>query len=99
MRSSYIKDDQIVLQDICNRFIYEVFVFVHHKNIFSTINHKYFSSQVEIPNIIENYQIADYITVNCTMYTAPLRWLLDNNFELYIKPEKKKRISKKKENE
>jgi hypothetical protein len=91
MRNIYVKEGQVVLQDICNRFIYEVFVFVHHKNIFSTINHKYYSSEVEIKNIIENYKVTENITVNCEMYSAPLKWLLDNEFQLYVKPEKKKR--------
>lgn len=91
MRNIYVKEGRAVLQDICSRFIYEVFVLAHHENIFSTINHKYFSSEKEIKNVIENYQVTEYISINCEMYSAPLRWLLDNDFELYVKPQKKKR--------
>ena len=95
----YVKEGRTVFMDNCNRFIYEVFVFVQHKNIFSTVNHKFFSSEKEIKKVIENYKVTENITINCELYSAPIRWLLDNDYDLYVKPEKKKRNYKKKENE
>jgi hypothetical protein len=99
MEDIYVKEGQVALVDNCNRFVYEVFVFVQHKNIFSTANHKYFSSEKEIKNIVSIYQHDEYIQTCCDLYSAPLKWLIENDFTLYVKPEKKKRIYKKKVNE
>lgn len=95
MGDIYIKENQAVLLDNCGRFIYEVFVFVKYKNIFSTVNHRYFSSETEIKNIISSYQYNEFIEIYCELYSAPLKWLLDNEFVVYVKPEKKKRNYKK----
>jgi len=95
----YVKDDQSCLIDDCNRFIYEVFVFSQFENVYSLSNHKYFTSKKEIPNIIRLLKITPYISIECDLYSAPLKWLIDNNFILYKEPEKKKRIIKNKTNE
>jgi hypothetical protein len=89
--SIYIKDDQVVLLDKCGRFIYEVFVTVKFENIFSIANHKYFTSDIEILNIVRCHEVSPYIKVECDLYSAPLKWLIKNDFILYIKPEKKLR--------
>lgn len=94
MAAVYVKDDKSVLADTCGRFIYEVYVFVMYENTFSTANHKYFSSDIEILNIIESYYVTPNIEINCTMYSAPLSWLIENDYVLWVKPVKKKRITK-----
>lgn len=91
MSSFYIKDKQAVKVDSCNRFIYEVMVFVYYENIFSMAQHKYFSSETYIENIIESYYKSPNIEICCELYSAPKDWLIDNDFILYVEPEKKKR--------
>jgi hypothetical protein len=85
----YVNGDKAVRLDNCNRFIYEVMVNVYYDNIFSMVNHKYFTSETEIPNVIESYYVTPSIEICCEMYSAPKSWLNDNDFILYVKPEKK----------
>ena len=95
----YIKDDQSALINECGYFIYEVCTFVQFENVYNMANHRYFTSEKEIPNIIRFLKINSYIEVHCYLYSAPKKWLINNNFILYVKPEKKKRIIKNKKNE
>lgn len=95
----YIKDKQSALINKCGQFIYEVLVYVRFENIFNLANHQLFSSDKEIKNIVSPVYISPHIEIQCYLYSAPKRWLIDNNFILYVKPEKKKRILKNKENE
>lgn len=92
--SRYRKDDKFVRIDECNRFIYEVTVYVKYENICNMANHKYFSSNTEIPKVVEEYNLDNNITIYCELIYAPKRWLIDNGYQLYVKPEKKKRKKK-----
>lgn len=92
----YVKDNKSVVLDSCGRFIYEVMVFVQYENIVSMARHEYFSSNIEIPNIIDSYNVNKYVRIECYLYSAPKEWILDNDFMLYVKPEKKKIIKTKK---
>ena len=94
MGASYGKNGVFVRVDNCNRFIYEVSVYVKYENIYSMANHKYFSSEKEIPNVIEKINVNKFITIFCEMYSAPMDWIIENDYKLYIKPEKKKRKKK-----
>ena len=91
----YVKEDQSSLINDCGGFIYEVCTFIQYENIYNQANHKYFTSDKEILNIIRFYKITPYIEIQCYLYSAPLWWLIENDFTLYKKPEKKKRIIKK----
>lgn len=94
----YYKDNQFVYVDSCNRFIYEVYIFVKFENTFSTARFTRYSSDTEIKGIIKTTYVGDFIEIDCSLYSAPLRWLIDNDFAVYVKPEKKKRkYTKKKE--
>lgn len=96
MGEIYHKDGKFIRIDNCNRFIYEVSLYVKYQNIYSMINHKYFSSNIEIPNVIDQININNNITIYCEIYSAPKSWIIDNEYVLYVKPEKKKRIKKQK---
>lgn len=95
----YVKEDQSALVDDCKRFIYEVATFVRYENIYNMANHNLFTSEKEIPNIVRSLQITSHIEVSCDLYAAPKEWLLENGFILFVKPEKKNRTLKKKEND
>lgn len=99
MELIYIKDDESALVDSCGRFIYEVCVFVRYENIYNIANHKWFTSEKEIPNIIRSLQISPFIEVQCHLYSAPKRWLIDNGFDIYVPKEKKTRTIKNKEDD
>jgi len=99
METIYIKDDESALVDPCGRFIYEVCVFVKYENIYNLANHKWFTSEKEIPNIIRSLQIDPFIEVQCHLYSAPKSWLINNDFDIYVPKEKKKRIIKNKEDD
>jgi hypothetical protein len=91
----YVKDDQSALINDCGYFIYEVFTFVQFENVYNMANHRYFTSTKEIPNIIRFFKINPYIEVQCYLYSAPKKWLIENNFILYSKPLKIKKNEQK----
>lgn len=94
----YIKGKESSLVNTCGQFVYEVSTYVRFENIYNMANTMLFYSDKEIQNIVNYAKITPYIEVQCHLYSAPLKWLLNSGFTLYVKPEKKKRI-KKKENE
>jgi len=75
----YQKNNQFVYEDACNRFIYEVFTFIKIDNIFSMAGHEYYTSEQEI-NYIETIYIDEYIEINCELYSAPKKWLIENDY-------------------
>jgi hypothetical protein len=93
MSDLYIKDNKTVKLDSCNRFIYEVTVNACYNDIFSMIDHRYFSSNEEILNVIDSFYITPNMEICCELYSAPLNWLVENDYTLYIETEKKKRKS------
>jgi len=92
----YIKNKRTVF--IEDTFIYEVTICAYFPNYFSVVNTTYFSCKHEIPFIVESFWKNPHTEICCELYAAPLNWLLDNGFTVYIKPEKK-RITKKNNDE
>lgn len=90
----YRKENSFVRVDTCNRFIYEVTLYVFFENICNQVQHKYFSSEKEIPKIVSEFNINNNMVVYTELIYAPKRWLIENDYQLYVKPEKKKRIKK-----
>ncbi len=94
---TYVKDDESALINYSGRFVYEVLVYINHEDILSLHNHKLFSSDKPIKNVIRFTKISKYLEVECCLYSAPEKWLLENGFIEFVKPEKKKRIKKEKD--
>lgn len=92
--NKYINENLLVFEDNCGRFIYEVFLFLQYDNVFSTVAHKYFSSDVEIKGIIQKMKLNKFLSYECSLYSAPLQWLKEHEFVPYVEPPKKKRIKK-----
>ena len=95
----YVKDKESVLINTNNLFIYHVSIFVYHKKYFSLCNDKYFSSKNEVENLIQSYFINPYIEIYSELFSAPEKWLREQGFRVYVKPEKIKKIKKQKEND
>lgn len=87
----YVKGDESALVNHSGQFVYEVFVFINYDNILSLANHKLFYSDNPINKITRFFKYSKHIEIFCDLYSAPEKWLLDNGFELYVKPEKKKK--------
>jgi len=88
----YIKGKLTAL--ISHTFIYEVSICARFKGYYSIANTTHFSSVNEIANIVESFYKNPYTEITCELYSAPLSWLIENGFTIYIKPEKKKRVKK-----
>ena len=90
----YKKDKQIILPSKTKEFVYVVTVEIHYPNYYSVANTRYYSSLKEIPNIVPSFFKNLHTEICCELYSAPLEWLLDNDFSIYIKPKKirKKRV-------
>ena len=89
----YRKEDSFVRIDECNRFVYEVTLYIKFENIYNQANHKYFSSEKEIPKIVKEYNINNNMVIYTELIYAPKRWLIENGYQLYVS-EKKKRKKK-----
>lgn len=88
----YIKDKQTSL--VSYTFIYEVSVCARFKGYYSIANTAYYSTKKELLNIVESFYKNSHIEITCELYSAPLKWLIENGFSIYTKPEKKKHIKK-----
>lgn len=91
----YIKDDESALVNHSGQFVYEVSVYINYDGIFSLAKHNLFYSDKPIDKITRFFKYSEYIEIFCDLYSAPEKWLLDNEFVLYIKPIKKKKDEQK----
>lgn len=87
----YVKDNDFVFVDKCNRFVYEKVIFVSYKGVFSMVRHDFYYTFQEIPNIVRELKLGKYIDIECRLYSAPKSWIIANDYYPYVKPEKKKR--------
>ena len=81
----YVKEDESALINTCGQFVYEVSMFVNYEGIYSLANHTYYYSDKYIKNIIKIKQISKYIEIHCDLFSAPEKWLNENNFILQEK--------------
>lgn len=91
----YQKNKSGCLADNCNRFIYEVVVTVNLEGFFSTPLIKYFSSD-RFLKVVTPIKLSKFTQIETELYSAPLKWLEENDYTLYVKPIKKKRTNVKK---
>lgn len=94
-RKAYIKNNQVVLIDSSEMFIYETCIFAYYKGYFSLCNKAYFSSLVEIKGVVECFWKTPHIQICSELFAAPEKWLIGNGYVEYIKPEKVKRTKNK----
>lgn len=92
MEKIYVKDDESIL--VGNSFIYDVSLYIYHKNYFSLAEKKYFQSDKEIKNIVKSHRINQVYEMCCELAYAPEYWLIKKGFTIWEKPIKKKRIKK-----
>lgn len=95
----YIKNGLTVIADKTNLFVYEVSVYCRYKNYFSLINKKYYSAPNEIPGTVSSFYKNPHTEICCELFSAPLQWLIDNQYQRYVKPDKKKCMNKLKSKE
>lgn len=90
----YTKNGLTVIADKSNLFVYEVSVYCRYKNYFSLVNKKYYSSPNEIPGTISSFYKNPHTEICCELFSAPLEWLLENDYKEYVKPDKKQSKNK-----
>lgn len=84
----YVKKDSYVLVNTNLDFIYQVYVFCYMKNYFSILNTEFYKSRKEIPKVVNSFFVNPHTEIRAELYSAPLSWLLDNNYVRYVKPDK-----------
>lgn len=90
----YEKNGVFILKDTENRFVYQTHVYLYHKNYFSLIKNVYYSSSIEIKGVVGSFFKNKHIQIVSELYSAPEFWIKENDFKLYVPPEKIKRIKK-----
>lgn len=90
----YSNGENILLCDTNNKFIYYSKVNFYSEGYYSMINSSYFSSSVFIPNVISSYFINQNVEKTCELFAAPKKWLVENNYKVCSKPERKKKSFK-----
>ena len=85
----YVKGNEAVLINKGNIFMYEVSVYCHYKSYFGIVESKWYTCNQEIPNIISNFKRDSHTEITCCLFSAPLPWLLNNDYIKYVKPDKK----------
>ena len=89
----YIKDDEVVLINEDGLFVYETNVFVYYPKLFGLANSSIHTSTKPIEGIVKSFWKSPYIQICSSLYSAPERWLIDNQYKRYIET---KKVSKKK---
>lgn len=83
-QKEYIKKQELIVSNNLSIFIYEVSVYIHFKNLFFLANSKMYSSKVPITNIVQDYWKNKHIQICCNLYSAPEKWLLENDYKEYV---------------
>ena len=91
----YVKGDESALINYSGQFVYEVSVYINFQDTLSLARHSLFYSDKPIDKIVRFFKYSKYIEVFCDLYSAPEKWLLDNEFVLFVKPEKIKKDEQK----
>ena len=86
----YSNGTNILFCNTNNQFVYYCKICLYINNTYSVINSKYYSSYIFIPNVIESYFINKHIENTCELFSAPKKWLNENNYKVISKPEKSK---------
>jgi len=73
------------------KFQYEVCVNLFHEKYYSQIKKEYYESLKPIEKFVESIFVRKNVQVTCELFAAPIEWLEDNDFQIWVKPEKKKR--------
>lgn len=94
MEEIYVKRDSSLL--ISNKFVYEVTVSCHYENYFCIVNTTMFESETIIEKIVESYFISKHIQVSCELFSAPIEYIKDEGYKLWVKPPKKPHKPRKK---
>ena len=89
LKDIYTDGDHFVLTNLNNNFVYEVIVFCRAKGYFAIMDREFYSSEKPIPNIVEHFYRDAHSEIVCTLLSAPLTWLLENDYIKYVKPDKK----------
>ena len=85
----YVNKHDSAFVNTNKQFVYEVCVYCHYKNYYSIMNRVYYQSNVEISKYVRSFFINPHAEISCTLYSAPLPWLLDKGYTKYQKPDKK----------
>jgi len=83
------RNGELVLVNKYNFFVYEVRIFCRYKGYYGLINDVHYSSNVVIPNIVSRFKRDAHSEICCSLLAAPISWLMDNDYILYVKPDKK----------
>lgn len=92
------RDNDFIFINKNNCFVYEVRIFCHYKGYYGLIDDKHYSSNVIIPNIVRRFKKDSHTEICCSLLAAPLSWVLENDYILYVKPDKKIATIKTKKN-
>lgn len=89
MEEIYVNKDDAVLINTNNQFVYEVCIFCRYKGYFGLMDNQLYTCTQEIPGIVRHFFRDAHTEIVCTLFSAPLPWLLNNNYIKYVKPDKK----------
>lgn len=94
----FFRGNNYIFINLNNHFIYEVSVYCRFKKYFSRVNNVLFISKKEL-SIVPTFNVNANTIIRCELYSAPFEWIKENDYKLYVPPEKKSKIIKNKENE
>lgn len=87
----YIKDKEVVTVNEKGLFVYETQIFVYYDNFFSLANSEYNTSEFPLFNLVKSFWKTPNIQICSNLYSAPEKWLQDNDYVRYIFKKKKKK--------
>lgn len=85
---TYIKNKSAIILNTNNNFVYEVLIFCRFSNYFGLMDRVYYNADKEITGVVSNFYKDKHTEIVCELLSAPLFWLLENGYTLYVKPVK-----------
>ena len=94
MSSIYVKEDNSLL--VSDRFTYEVTVNCYYENYYCIVNTTMFESDVLVEKMVESYFLNKHVQISCELFSAPINYIKEEGYKLWVKPPKKPRKPRKK---
>ena len=94
MPSIYVKEDKSIT--VSDRFTYEVTVCCYYSNYYCITDTTIFESDINLEKMVESYFLNKHIQISCELFSAPMEYIIEEGYKLWVEPPKKTRKPKKK---
>ncbi len=94
MSSVYVKEDSSLLES--DKYVYEVTICCYYENYYCIANTTMFESSILVEKMVESYFLNKHVQISCELFSAPMEYIIEEGYKLWVEPPKKTRKPMKK---